>query len=89
LQIVGDGLILIESNRAGVGADEAFVENAPGQLGELVFFERLKHARADLGRRRNLVESDFALLALKLQFFPEGWQVSGSRFRRTENGILL
>src|SRR5271156_6994310 len=49
LQVFGDGLVFVEAHAAGVGADEALVENAAGQLVELVLFQRLQHASADLG----------------------------------------
>jgi len=73
-QVVGDRLVLIESDRACVGANKALVENASGQLAELFFLERLEHTRSDFGGGRNLVERDFSLLSFQLQFFAEGWQ---------------
>ena len=74
LQVVGNGLIFVEANAAGVGADEALVEDASGQLVELILFQRLQHAGPDLGGGGNLLQCDFALLALQFQFFAKGRQ---------------
>jgi hypothetical protein len=56
LQILGKSLIFIESDSTRVGAHESFIKDAPGQLIELVFLERLQHASADLSNGGNLIE---------------------------------
>ena len=76
LQVFGNGLIFVESNAARIGADEALVEDAPGQLVELIFFQGLQHARPDLGGDRNLLQCDLALFALQFQSFAKGRQTS-------------
>ena len=75
-QVVGNGLIFVEANATGIGADEALVEDAPRQLVELILFQRLQHARPDFGGAGNLLQRDFALFALQLQFFAKGRQPS-------------
>lgn len=74
LEVVGDGLLFVEPHAAGVGANESLVKNAAGQLVELLLFQRLEHAGADFGRRRDLLERDGALLAFFFQLFAEGRQ---------------
>src|SRR5208282_4215103 len=64
LQVFNNGLIFVEANETRIGADEAFVENAPGQLAEVILFQRLQHAGPDLGGEGNLLQCDLALLAL-------------------------
>jgi hypothetical protein len=72
-QIVGNRLIFIEAHKARIGADEALIEDASRQLAELIFFQSLQHAGADLGGDGNLLQRDLALFALQLQFFAKGW----------------
>lgn len=89
LKIIGDGLLFVESDDAGVGADKSLVEDAAGQLGEFVFFKGLQHPRADFGGLGNLVKSDFALLALAPQIFAEGRQAWSLALDGCERKILL
>jgi len=49
LQVVGDGLIFVQSYMTGVGSHETFVENAARQLVEVFFFQGLQHALSDFG----------------------------------------
>jgi hypothetical protein len=75
-EVLGNGLIFIEANEAGIGADKALIEDASGQLIEPILFQCLQHARADLGGAGNLLQCDLALLALQFQFFAKGRQTS-------------
>jgi len=74
-EIVGDGLLFVEADVAGVGADESFIEDAAGKLIEVFFFEGAEHAGADFCGVGNGVEFDAALFALFTKFFPERAQV--------------
>ena len=89
LQVVGYSLILVEANETRISADKAFVEDASRQLVELVFFQRLQHAGADLGGDGNLLEGDLALLALLFQFFAKGRQTSLSLSLDCERNLTL
>ena len=75
-QVVGDSLVFINAEGAGVGADKSLVENAAGELAEFFLLQGLEHAGADLGGGGNLLERDFALFAFELEFFAEGRQVA-------------
>jgi hypothetical protein len=70
-EIIGDGFFFVESDLAGVGADEAFVEDAAGKLVEVFVFEGAQHAGADFGGVGDSVEREAALLALLAKFFSE------------------
>ena len=70
-QIVSDGFFFVESDLAGVGAHETFVEDAAGKLVEVFVFQGAQHAGADLGGVGDGVERDAALLALFAKFFSE------------------
>src|ERR1035438_7921323 len=48
-EIIGDSLFLVEADQAGVGANEAFVEDAAGELVEMLVLNSAKHARTDFG----------------------------------------
>ncbi len=76
LQVFGNGLIFVEANETRIGANEAFVENASGQLAEVILFQRLQHAGADFGGDGNLLQCDLAFLALLFQSFAKGRQSS-------------
>jgi hypothetical protein len=71
-EIVGYGFFFVESDLAGVGADEPFVEDAAGELIEVFVFEGAQHAGADLGGVGDGVELKSTLLALSAKFFSEG-----------------
>jgi hypothetical protein len=71
-EIVGYGFFFVESDLAGVGADEPFVEDAAGELVEVFVFEGAQHAGADLGGVGDGVELKSALHALFAKFLPEG-----------------
>jgi len=75
-EVIGNGLIFVEANEAGIGADEALVEDAAGQLVEFIFFQGLQHAGADFGGDGDFLERDLALFALQFQFFAKGRQTS-------------
>jgi hypothetical protein len=78
-EIVGDRFFFIESDLAGVGADETLVEDAAGKLVKVFVFEGAQHAGADFRGVGDGIESDAALLALFAKFFSER---SHSRLRR-------
>ena len=70
-EIGGDGFVVVESEMLGVGADEAFVEDAAGEAIEVFFFDGLEHARADLGDVGNVIEGESFFLALFAEFIAE------------------
>ena len=61
----------IQSNLAGVGAYETFIEDAAGKLAKLFVLEGAQHAGADFGDVGDGVERKAALLALFAKFFSE------------------
>ena len=66
-QVVGDGLIFVQVQAAGVGTNETFIEDAAGELIEVVLFESDQHTSADLGGGRDFFQRDATLLALLFQ----------------------
>jgi len=74
-KIVGHGFFFVESDLAGVGADETFIEDATGKLIEVVLFQRAQHAGVDFRGIGDGIEIEAALLALFAKFFPEGSHV--------------
>ena len=70
-KIVADGFFVVESEMLGVGADEPLVEYATGKLIEVLFFDGLEHARADLGDVGNVVERELFFLARLAKFVSE------------------
>jgi hypothetical protein len=90
-EIVGDGFFFVETDLAGVGAYETFVEYAAGELVEVLVLECAEHAGADFRCVGDGVERDVALFALLAKFFSErthGWlRRTGLSFRphRDEN----
>ena len=70
-KIVGDGVFGVEPEMLGVGANESFVEDATGELVEVLLFDGLEHARADLGDVGNVIEREFLLLARHAEFVAE------------------
>ena len=70
-EVVGYGFFFVESDLAGEGADETFVEDAAGKLVEVFVFQRAQHAGADLCGVGDGVELEPALLALLAKFFSE------------------
>jgi hypothetical protein len=70
-KIIGERLLFVEPDMAGVGANETAVEDAAGKLIEALFFERAQHAGADLGGVGDGIEGDAALLALLAKFVSE------------------
>ena len=46
-EVVGDYFIFIEADLAGVGTHESFVENAAGELVEMLVLDGAQHAGAD------------------------------------------
>ena len=55
----------------GVGADEAFVEDAAGKPIEMFLFNGLKHAHADLGDVGDVIVREALLLACFVKFVAE------------------
>ena len=78
-QIIGHGFFFVESDLAGVGADETLVEYAAGKLVKVFVFEGAQHAGADFGGVGDGVERNAALLTLFAKFFSER---SHGRLRR-------
>jgi histidinol-phosphate/aromatic aminotransferase/cobyric acid decarboxylase-like protein len=70
--VVGNGLIFVEANVAGIGTHESFVEDAAGQLLKLLFFQSAEQTRSNLGGERDIVERDATLLPLFFQTIAEG-----------------
>src|SRR5580693_1782074 len=70
-EVIGDGLLFVEADLAGVGADKTFVEDAAGKLIEVFLFDGTEHAGTDFGGVGDGVERDAALLALFAKFFSE------------------
>ncbi len=70
-QIFGDAVFGIESKNLGIGADESFIENAPGQRVEAFLFDGLQHARADFGDVGNVIQRKAAPVALFAKFLSE------------------
>ena len=66
-QVIGDGLFFVEAEATGVGADEAFIEDAAGELVEVVLFQGKQHASANLGGAGDFLQRDATLLALLFQ----------------------
>ena len=71
LQIIGDGFFFVESDLAGVGANESFIKDPAGKLIEMFVLQGAQHARADLGGIGDGVELEAALLALFAKFFSK------------------
>ena len=69
--VPGDGFFLVEAEIFGVGANEAFVEDAARELVEVLLFDGAEHARADLGGVGNVLELDALPLARLTEFVAE------------------
>ena len=69
--VPGDGFFLVEAKIFGVGANEAFVEDAARELVEVLLFDGAEHARADLGGVGNVLELDALPLARLTEFVAE------------------
>ncbi len=75
-EIVGDSFLFVETDLAGVGAHETFVEDAAGELVEVFVLEGAEHAGADFGGVGDGIERYAALLALLAKFVSkcsQGW----------------
>ena len=70
-QVVVDRFFGIEAEVLGVGADESAVEDAAGELVEMLLFDGLQHARADLRNTGNIVERELFFLARLAKFVSE------------------
>jgi hypothetical protein len=70
-EIFGYGFLFVESDLAGIGAYESFVEDAAGKLVEVFVLESTQHTGADFGGAGDGVERDAALLTLLAKFFSE------------------
>lgn len=79
-QVIGYSFFFVQADLAGVGADETFVEDAAGELVEVLFFEGTQHASADFGGFGDGIKPDALLLALLAKFFSE---CSQGRLRQT------
>jgi hypothetical protein len=70
-QVLGDGLLFVHAEMAGVGADEAFIEDAAGKLLETLFFQSAQEVGANFGGQGDFIQRDFSLLAFPFQSRPE------------------
>src|SRR5208283_2679405 len=57
-EVIGDNFFFVEADLAGVGADETFVEDAAGELVEMLVLDGAEHAGADLRGGGDGVERD-------------------------------
>lgn len=71
VEIFVDRVFGVESEMFGVGANESFIEDAPGEAFEIFFLDGLQHARANLGDVGNIFEREFFGLARLAKFFSE------------------
>ncbi len=72
---IGNGLVFVDAQMAGVGADKPFVEDAAGKLIEVVLLEGDQEAGTDLGGDRDVVQRDLALFPLPFQPCPKGFHL--------------
>ena len=70
-KVIGNGLLLINAEAARVGANKTLIEDSAGKLVEVLFFQCVEHARADLGRTGDFIQRDATLLALLFQLRAE------------------
>ena len=70
-EVVVDGIFGIEAEVLGVRADKSFIKDSAGKQVEVFLFDRLQHARADLGYVGNVVERELFLLARLAEFFAK------------------
>ena len=70
-EIVRYSFVFVETDLAGVGANETFVEDAAGELIKVFVFEGSQHARADFRGFGDGIEIEPALFALFAKFFSE------------------
>ena len=73
--IVGYGFFLVESDLAGVGADETSIEDSAGKLVKVFVFKSAQHADTDFRAVGDVIELEAAQLALLAKFFPKGAHV--------------
>jgi hypothetical protein len=73
--IVGHGFFLIESDLAGVGADETSIEDTAGKLVKVFFFKGAQHADADFRGVGDVIKFEATQLALLAKFFSEDTHV--------------
>jgi hypothetical protein len=55
----------------GVGANKSLIEDAPGKLIEMFFFDRAEHAHPNLGDVGNVIERELFFLARFAEFVSE------------------
>jgi hypothetical protein len=75
---IGNGLVFVEFEVTGVGADKPLIKDTAGELIELVRLEGDKEARGDFGGDGDVVKRDFALFPLPLQSCSKGFQLGPS-----------
>jgi hypothetical protein len=93
-EVIGYGFLFVESDLAGVGAHETFVEDAAGKLVEVLVLESAEHAGADFRGVGDSLERDATLFALLAKFFSErshGWlrRTGGQVSVRMAMGIII
>lgn len=70
-EIVSDGFFGVQAEMLGVGTDESAIEDATGKAVEVLLFDGLKHARADFGDVRNVIEREAFGFARLAEFVAE------------------
>src|SRR6516225_12118992 len=70
-QVVIDGILRVEAEMFGIGADESAIEHSARELIELLFLDGLQHAPVDLGDAGNVVERELFYLARFAEFVSE------------------
>lgn len=70
-EVVGDGILVVETEMFGVCANESLVEDTAGKLVELLLLDGLEHARADFGGVGNIIERDAPGFARLTKFVAE------------------
>jgi hypothetical protein len=92
-QISGDGLLVVESQEFGIGADESLIEDATGEHIEVFLFDGLQHARADFSDVGDIIERKAATLAFFAKFLSKrphrGTPPSGLRNDPRPDGNII
>ena len=70
-QVVAHGLLGIKAQVFRIGTNESFIEDAAGEVLEVLFFNSAEHACVDLGDVGDVVEREFFLLAGLAKLFSE------------------
>jgi hypothetical protein len=82
LQVVGDRLLLVNSDVSRVSSDVALVEDAARELIKLFVFQGSEQASSNLGGGGDVIERDMSQLPLATQPFAEYAHLSLGLFQR-------